>query len=175
MVIKANPACLRGIGTEFPVHHDRDFGAVLIRFPLQDEVRFFPFTLDELVSPPSWTYPIMDQEFMSFEDFVLLDNDTHTTHHCSGLHWLIWYAAAKENWERFGGQPPPIGSTVQTLRSGFGGGAGVTRVIQAHPSQGDEHPYLTLSDPDNVNNCYCSDLDTWFRDFRVLTVPVTSP
>jgi len=165
MVLKADPACLNGIGTEYKVLVDHHLEAILIRWPLRDEVRFFPFTLAELVSPPPYSYPIMDHEFMSFEDFVLLDTDTSTTHHCSGLHWLVWYAAARENWERFGGNLPPVGTQVKTLRSGFGGGPGALRVIDEISS------YLSLVNPYDTGTKYGSDLKTWFRDFRVLTLP----
>ncbi len=177
MVIKADPPCLKGIGTDYKVLVSHHQGAALIRWPLRDEVRFFPFTLAEFVAPQPWSYPIMDDEFMDFEDFVLLDevHDTHVGYHCSGLHWLVWYTAAKENWERFGGNPPPVGTKVQMLRSGFGGGAGVVRVIEEHVTGEDNvYQHLVLSDPADTGphpGHYCSDLKLWFRDFRVLSLP----
>ncbi len=171
-VLVANPPCLaERLGDSVKILVDHGFDAVLIRHLLHNEVRFFPFTLAELVEPRPWRFLIREEDFMSFEDFVLLD-DTYNTgvrFGLDGLHWLTWYTAAKENWERFNGTPPPPGTIVRTLVAGYGGSAGVLRELGEVVE--DNFPHIRVTDPARVGERYFCDLRYWFREFRVVSLP----
>lgn len=56
---------------------------------------------------------------------------------------------------------PVIGSKVRTLRSGFGGGAGVVRIIQEI-----RDGKIILSD--SIGRRYMSDIEEWYKDFEVM-------
>jgi hypothetical protein len=63
---------------------------------------------------------------------------------------------------------PPVGSLVKTLRSGFGGGAGVIRKVeQLDTDYGLGKKCIRLSGDGHE---YLCDVETWYKDIEIYKV-----
>lgn len=71
-------------------------------------------------------------EFISLDEFLNLPELSYKpdrSYYCNrtGRDWSIWYKQAKQSYDKYGDEGPPIGALVRTLVAGHGGGAGVVR------------------------------------------------
>ncbi len=58
---------------------------------------------------------------MSLEDFLSMPTGMVILH-ATAAHWLALYRTAKASFEKYGADGPPVGSIVESLVSGYGGG-----------------------------------------------------
>ena len=76
------------------------------------------------------------KRFPSLRDFLLMKDPTHSykmSAHRDYRHaenFVELYDIAKASWEKFGDDGPPIGSKVETLTAGHGGGEGLIRTFE---------------------------------------------
>jgi len=99
--------------------------------------------------------------FISLEEFLSLKDETGQPNYKSlmSFAWLEWYNISKESYELYGDDGPPLGSLVVTLRSGFGGCAGVYRTLDVYP---DNKNYFLLHGNHSNGLSYKK---TWWKDF----------
>ena len=148
--------------------------AALLRISVDYEVAlYYPFSTGDLLAAYHKGKQAEADEglavpFISLAEFLLTSE--RVTHHRSGVEWMILYATAVESWNRFEGGHPPIGTTVSTLRSGYGGGPGRVLTVVGLT----EHNLLELADTRRIDDRFHSDA-FWFNSLRILSVPDQQP
>ena len=75
--------------------------------------------------------------FLTLEEFLTLLDQTEPkyarallTEHKTGPEWVALYKRAKQSWEEYGDEGPPVGAPVITLESGHGGRGGDYRIFE---------------------------------------------
>jgi len=114
----------------------------------------------------------MGREFISLEEFLNLGNDPGVKgcENCEytvalpGRGWLRLYETAKESFEKYGEDGPPIGSTVESLCGGFGGGSG-TRLTFCGVYEGYDGLFYVKRKGGWVG---LLSMMAWWRDIRVI-------
>lgn len=71
-------------------------------------------------------------EFISLDEFLNLPEQSYLPgrsfyHNRTGRDWSAWYKRAKQSYDQYGNEGPPIDSLVQTLVAGHGGAPGIVR------------------------------------------------
>lgn len=109
------------------------------------------------------------KHFITLEEFLTLQ-DPHCSYSCSAHNlmmspenWVAYYNCAKENWELFGDQGPPVHTTVVTLRSGHNGRENCHRTINSI-----EGNYFTLIT--GAGSCSLVPKEFWWLHFSIVGI-----
>lgn len=114
-------------------------------------------TQDNLKLPPY-------KEFISLGEFITLpdlpEQNRYLQKHLMGPAWVDWYEIAKQSFEMFGNDGPPMNSDVITLTNGFNGTGGNIRILGNYDDR-----FFSLSRYPDDPHVSISYRLTWWRDF----------
>lgn len=108
----------------------------------------------------------METKFIGLEEFLGMQATSGLVIHQDAQSWLRHYKTAKASWESFP-EGLPIGTTVKTLRPGFGGGAGVRRVVKRIHTDRSGTYYILAETMSSDRESLC-EVETWWNSLAVI-------
>ena len=103
---------------------------------------------------------------MGLEEFLTVQSTSGLVVHQDAQSWLRHYKTAKASWERFP-EGLPLGTVVKTLRPGFGGGAGIRRVVKRIHTDRSGTYYILGESLTSDRESLCA-IETWWNEISPL-------
>jgi len=110
------------------------------------------------------------KEFMSLEQFLLMEEDHHSIYYKSSEVWVYWYRLAKASFEQFGENGPPVGSKVITLVNGHCGNGFDFRIFVGN-DDGDERFFQLKRNNDDCSGISLVEKSKWWKQIVSLDPP----